>query len=66
MTNQQVGKWSAWISFVLCLAAGLWILVLGGFDADEPLGSGIGLYFVGKAFFVGPSLLLDSKRRVSD
>ena len=66
MTDQQVGKWSAWISFVLCLAAGLWILIFAGFDPDDPLVSGIGLYFVGKAFYVGPSLLLDSKRRASD
>ena len=66
MTDHQLGKASALISFVLCLVAGLWILVLDGFDPDEPLATGIGLYFVGKAFFVGPSLLFDSKRRATD
>ena len=43
-------------SFVLCLLGGAWLL----FHADpgkDALSVAIGLYFVGKAFFVGPALL---------
>ncbi len=58
MEASHLGKWSAVVAFVLCIGGGLWILVFGGFDTDEPLGTGIGLYFVGKAFFVGATLLL--------
>ena len=46
------------LASAFCLAGGLWILSHGGLDANDPLGSGIGLYFVGKGLFVGPMLLL--------
>ena len=48
------------LSFVVCLAGGVWILVHVGFDADNDgaVWTGMGLYFVGKAFFVGPMLLI--------
>ena len=59
----QLGTLWAGLSFVLCLAGGLWILFFAGFDTDDPLGTGIGLYFVGKAFFVGPMLLMVSAKR---
>ncbi len=58
MMYHQMGKWSASVSFVFCIAAGLWILQAHGFNMSDPLESGIGLYFIRKAFFVGPSLLL--------
>ena len=58
MTRHKIGKWSATTSFVACLGAGLWILQAHGFNTNDPFESGIGLYFIGKAFFVGPSLLL--------
>jgi len=46
------------LSSVLCLAAGLWVLINVGFqDGENALWTGIGLYFIGKAFFVGPLLL---------
>ena len=61
MTHHQIGKWSATASFVACLGAGLLILQAHGFNLDDPLESGIGLYFIGKAFFVGPSLLLTAE-----
>jgi hypothetical protein len=64
-----VGKcwaWSAVISSALCFAGGLWILIYGGFDRDDPVGTGIGLYFLGKAFFVGPTLLLISRKLARD
>ena len=44
----------------LCLAGGVWILTHCG--KDDALGVGIGLYFLGKAFFVGPMLVLTALR----
>jgi len=46
------------LAFLLCLAGGLWILVNTGFDPKDPLGAGLGLYFIGKALFVGPMLII--------
>ncbi len=54
-----LGFLSALVSFALCLGAGAWILSKVGLDTgDQALTTGIGLYFVGKAFFVGPMLFL--------
>jgi hypothetical protein len=54
-----LGILSALVSFSLCLGAGAWILSKVGLDpGDQALTTGIGLYFVGKAFFVGPMLFL--------
>jgi hypothetical protein len=39
-----------------------WILLAAGFDVWDPLGTGIGLYFIGKAFFVGPMLYHTAKK----
>lgn len=50
------------VASILCLAAGIWILFNSGFDPDDPLTAGIGLYFIGKAFFVGPMLYLSGAR----
>ena len=48
---------------LLCLAAGIWLLSAVGFDhGDEALWTAIGLYFVGKAFFVGPMLILATRQ----
>ncbi len=52
----------ALLSFVFCLWGGLWLLTSAGFDHEDPLGTAIGLYFVGKAFFVGPMLYLTMRR----
>lgn len=46
------------LSFVFCFAGGVWLLTSVGFDHEDPLGTAIGLYFVGKAFFVGPMLYI--------
>ena len=44
-------------------AGGLWILTSVGFDHDgDAVETGIGLYFIGKAFFVGPMLLVAAER----
>ena len=48
------------LASTLCMAAGIWILVNSGFDPDDPIFAGIGLYFIGKAVFVGPMLILSS------
>jgi hypothetical protein len=56
---KRIGVASGVISFLLCLGAGLWILRTVGFDTeDDVLSTGIALYFVGKAFFVGPMLVV--------
>lgn len=56
---KTVGILSGLVAFVLCAAAGLWILTKVGFDhGDDVMSTGIGLYFIGKAFFVGPMLIL--------
>jgi hypothetical protein len=47
------------ITFAVCLIAGIWILQKTGFDAgDDAISTGIGLYFIAKAFFVGPMLII--------
>jgi hypothetical protein len=50
------------VSSLLCLGAGVF-LIIG--EASEQLGAlplGIGLYFIGKAFFVGPMLMSSATR----
>lgn len=57
-TFRIVGTLCAFLSFAFCLTAGLWILTRTGLDhGDNTLTTAIGLYFIGKAFFVGPMLL---------
>jgi hypothetical protein len=52
----QVG---ACLSSAFCLLGGVWILAKVGFSTkDDVMSTGIGLYFIGKAFFVGPMLWL--------
>ena len=55
-----IGRVAAALAFVFCLAGGLWILTSVGFEHGDgdAVWTGLGLYFVGKAFFVGPMLLL--------
>jgi len=58
-----LGTICAVFAFVLCLAGGVWILSEVGFDHDEDaLSTAIGLYFLGKAFFVGPMLLIAARQ----
>jgi hypothetical protein len=53
------GILSGVLSFAICLVAGIWILQKTGFDMkDDAVSTGIGLYFIGKAFFVGPMLII--------
>ena len=40
-------------------SGGLWVLGRTGLDhGNEAVSTGISLYFIGKAFFVGPMLLI--------
>jgi hypothetical protein len=62
-TLAQIG---AVLSFSFCLLGGLWILSRADFHSkDDALGTAIGFYFVGKAFFVGPMLWLAAEKFTS-
>ena len=51
------------LASLICLAAGIWILYHEGFKSDDAVTTGIGLYFIGKAVFVGPMLAITALRR---
>ena len=56
---QVIGRLGAVMAFLFCLLAGLWILSAVGLRNDDDMAavwSAFGLYFMGKAFFVGPML----------
>ncbi len=54
---------SALLATGFCLLGGLWILLQVDFSqSDDMLAKAIGFYFIGKAFFVGPMLLLASRQ----
>ena len=58
---KTLARVSAVLAFLLCLTGGLWIL----FNVDpksDILWVGVGLYFIGKAFFVGPMLLVAAEQ----
>ena len=60
---RRMGVICALLAFVFCLGGGLWILSKTGLDhGNEAVSTGIGLYFIGKAFFVGPMLLITALR----
>jgi hypothetical protein len=62
MVNKMklIGRIGAIFAFITCLAGGLWILTSVEFKHGDFNGiwTGLGLYFVGKAFFVGPMLFI--------
>ena len=56
---KTLARTGAILSFALCLLGGLWILSRCDFSSkNDAIDIGIGFYFVGKAFFVGPMLWL--------
>lgn len=59
-----IGRIGAFCAFGFCLTAGLWILTALGLqhNDDAAVWTGLGLYFIGKAFFVGPMLLLAAEQ----
>jgi hypothetical protein len=63
-TNMKaLARLAAIVSSLFCLVGGLWILSQVGFKTkDDAVWTGIGLYFVGKAFFVGPMLLVAAEQ----
>ncbi len=56
------------VAWCVCFGAGVVILretgmsFLGPEKNDQALSQGIGLYFIGKSFFVGPLLILTALR----
>lgn len=55
--TRRITALCAILASLLCGAAGVWILYSVGLDyRDKALTVGIGLYFLGKAFVVGPML----------
>lgn len=64
---RALARVGAVFAFAFCLLGGLWILTKTGFhrSGDNEIWTGLGLYFVGKAFFVGPMLWLAGEKFVS-
>ena len=61
---EKFGKIAAILAFVFCLAGGLVVILstLGILIGDQDfIWAGLGLYFIGKSFFVGPMLLIASR-----
>lgn len=52
--TRRFGIISGILAFILCLAAGLIVII----TSPGWLWVGIGLYFIGQAFFVGPMLII--------
>jgi hypothetical protein len=61
---KTMARIGAILAFMFCFAGGGWILVKTGFSSsnDNTLSMGMGLYFMGKAFFVGPMLWLAAEK----
>jgi hypothetical protein len=52
-------RFCALVAFLCCLLSGLWILHNVGLQSRaDAVWTALGLYLVGKAFFVGPMLLV--------
>lgn len=64
MEQNKFWAFCAVIASFLCFVAGLWILTAGGFDhGSDATGTAIGIYFIGKAFFVGPLLYITAVKK---
>ena len=57
---RRFGSVAGALAFLLCFAGGIWIVANSDFDPSDPIAMGIGLYFIGKALFVGPMLIIAS------
>jgi hypothetical protein len=58
-TAQMRGVIAGGLASLFCFAAGVWILTKVGLTrGEDALSTAIGLYFIGKGFFVGPMLVL--------
>jgi hypothetical protein len=58
---KKLARIGAVLSFTFCLSGGLWLLCHATGN-DNVLPVGLGLYFTGKAFFVGPMLWLAAEK----
>ena len=58
---KTLARAAAVFAFLFCLGGGAWILTHAK-DKDDAVWIGIGLYFVGKACFVGPMLLVAAEQ----
>jgi hypothetical protein len=56
--RSRFGIISGILAFILCLAGGLVVIIAG--SGEGAIWLGIGLYFIGQAFFVGPMLIIVS------
>ena len=52
---------AAIFAFLFCFATGIW-LFFHATGNDNVLSVGLGLYFIGKSFFVGPMLWLAAEK----
>lgn len=60
MARLVLGLVAGILASLLCLCGGLYLLFKT--DGKDSISVGLGLYFVGKAFFVGPLLILTASR----
>jgi hypothetical protein len=58
---QLLARFGPMVSFVFCLLGGA-VLLLNGMDRADYVWSGMGFFFIGIAFFVGPMLWLSAKK----
>lgn len=58
---KTLARISAVLAFLLCLIGGIWVIANSDSDGDA-IWIGIGLYLIGKAFFVGPMLLVAAEQ----
>jgi hypothetical protein len=61
---KAVAQIGAVMAFALCFLGGALILTVNGLDTskDHVVWTAMGLYFIGKAFFVGPMLFIVAER----
>lgn len=60
---KSLARVAAVLSFLFCFGAGVWILArIDLADKGETVSVALGLYFIGKACFLGPMLLVASSR----
>jgi hypothetical protein len=61
---KTLARIGAVLAFAFCFLGGMWILTKTGLSrsSDDIVWTGLGMYFVGKAFFVGPMLWLAAEK----
>lgn len=61
---KTMARIGAVLAFLFCFAGGVLIVAKTGFDTskDGAIWVGMGLYFIGKAFFVGPMLWVTAEK----